>query len=170
MQLSEDQAQDRLSSPSNLANRFGKMQVETLPRTGKKQGSINFPPFIKTSIAIQTHLKTDSQKNIGEAFGMTQANVSAIKTGKNSTDSKEVETVLSSVRDVALAKVMSSIGLITDDKLNACKAKDLSTIASNLSKVAANTFVSKEESGNSINLHIYCPEQKQETSYKVIDV
>jgi hypothetical protein len=174
MELSANKANERLTSASNLANRFGGktsvVKTEVLNRTGKKAGSFNFPPFLKTSIAIQARIGAEPQKDIAKSFGTVQTNVSAIKTGKTEVDEETVEKVLGTVRDAALEKVMQSIGLITTDKLEETKAKDLSVIAANMSKVAANTIVDKGDKGTQVTLHVYCPEPKQESSYRTIEV
>jgi hypothetical protein len=64
---------------------------------------------------------------------------------------------------------MASLGLLTDDKLTGCSAKDLSTIASNMGRVVEK-IQDKVETPDNINFIIYSPELKQERAFKTIEV
>jgi predicted transcriptional regulator len=173
MLLTEEQANERLNSEKNLANRFsrsdeGRIEERVINRPGKEQGLGNLSPEAKNEIAIRSRLG-ESQVALANEFGVTQPTVSYIERGKTKTDEEKVESAINQVRDKALERLMHSLGLITDDKLSGCSAKDLSTIASNMSRVVEKT-IPRAEVDNKINLVIYAPELRQEKSFKTIEI
>jgi hypothetical protein len=64
---------------------------------------------------------------------------------------------------------MTTLGLITDDKLSGCSAKDLSVIASNMGRVVEKTLP-KAEAPDRLTLIVYSPQVRSENSYASVDV
>jgi hypothetical protein len=173
MLLTEEQANERLNSEKNLANRFsrsdeGRIEERVIEGPGKEKGSTNLTREERNEIAVRSRLG-ESQVALAREFNTTQPNVSYIERGKTKTDEEKVESAINQVRDKALERLMHSLGLITDDKLSGCSAKDLSTIASNMSRVVEKT-IPRAEVDNKINLVIYAPELRQEKSFKTIEI
>ena len=81
----------------------------------------------------------------------------------------KVNTKIESLRDLALEKTLQALGLITIDKLLDANLDDLSKVAFRLSQIAIPKFDSTEDNSK-INITIYAPEQKLESSYKTIEV
>lgn len=190
MFLTNEQARARLGSEKNLANRFAKNpdgldpdklteqvtqevnetnstiiteRVISLP--GKK--GINLSSEVRTEIASRARLG-ESQPSLAQEFNITQANVSSIERGKTKgVDEARVEETINFVKDRALDRLMASLGLLTDDKLSGCSAKDLSLIASNMGRVVEK-IQTKEHTPDNINFIIYAPELKQEKSYETV--
>lgn len=175
MFLDPEKARARLESEDNLANRFKKkeekppeIQEVTLHRPGKDRPNLTREE--RTEIATRAKLG-ENQQRLADEFGTTQENVSQIKNRKNqkNIDEDKVESTITQVRDKALDRLMSSLGLLTDDKLSGCSAKDLSVIAANMGRVVDKTLP-KSDSPDKINLIIFSPELRQEKSFKVVEV
>jgi transcriptional regulator with XRE-family HTH domain len=188
MFLTAKQANERLGSGKNLALRFAKegtlvtpeKQVEkqaleptytitekviTLPGKNKP----NLSQEARTDIAIRTRLG-ESQAEIARATGLNTLTVNNIAQGKvKGIDEEKVERVIGEARDLALERLMSSLGLLTEDKLSGCSAKDLSVIASNMGRVVEK-IQTKETQPDNINFIIYSPELKQERAFEIVEI
>src|ERR1035441_432932 len=199
MFLTQDQAESRLNSEKNLALRFAKdpeklltcvkdpdvqadvqasrdpeslptntVTEKVIPLSGKNR--VNLTTEERTNIAIQTRLGTQTQTELARANGLQLQTVHNITTGKTKgIDEERIKEVTNKVRDLALERLMSSLGLLSDDKLSGCSAKDLSVIASNMGRVVEK-IQDKVESPDNINFIIYSPELKQERAFNVIEV
>ena len=165
----------RLSSELNVLNRFGKKVVvkEFTNRSGRKNLTEETKEFIGTLANF------DTGKNVGEAFGVSQALVSDLKRGFNGS-SKEVfdverkSRIDSNVSDVkkkvsglALEKLTKAIECISDDKLVNAKLNDLGAIIGSLGKVANVEEESRIENNNFV---FYAPRTRNEDEYKIIEV
>jgi hypothetical protein len=174
MFLTQEQARARLESSKNLANLLKEescsevsIEERVIERPGKK--GPNLTEETRTEIATRARLG-ERQIDLAEEFQVPQSAISLIKNGKvKGIDENKAERAISSVRDKALDRLMASLGLISDDKLSGCSAKDLSVIASNMGRVVEKTLP-KSEQHDHINLVIYAPELRQEKSYKVVEV
>lgn len=158
---------------SNLVSE-SKSRVLNKNRSGRLKGIPDFDPMTNEIAGTLAHF--DTQKNVARAFGMTQANVGLLENGRERKRDPElndrIERNLGIVRDKALDRLLSSIDLITEDKLESIGAKDLSTVASNLSRVVEKTLPKREESRVNSQLIVYAPTilNSGEDKYSVIDV
>lgn len=227
MTLEQDKANERLNSPTNLANRFRRdtpvaaIIPESVPEppaaapqteieikaepditddvnlaameneaailaasdsdiaaaiqkvskkgrgVGRKPGVPNFPESLRTTAAILSHV--DSQSSVGKELGMSQMEVSFAKRGKVPTNKHEINRQLGVVRDVAMDRLMASLNLMTDDKLDACKAPELAAVADKMGKIIANTM-EKDAATVPVTLLVYAPEMRTEKQYNVVEV
>lgn len=171
MELSKDQALARLANPANLASRFsspGSSRLENRPITTKRF----IPPRVRNEVALRAVARAGTQAEIAHDFGVTQGEVSALKTGKVQSDVRsngQVERVLEGARDLALKRLMETLGFIDEDRLSKASLKDLSGVASSMSKVIDKTMPKRDE-GSNVTLIVYSPEIKSEASYKIIEV
>lgn len=180
MLLEPQVASERLESPRNLATRFsGKNQSPYYQPSNvviidtKRPGGdpINVPAVDATLIATLGRSKQATQVELAKEFGITQQGVSRIvNKGTSAVDEAAVTSVLDKVEDLALERLMSSLGLITDDKMSKSSAKDLSTIAGNLSKVHSNLKGQGGTNGPVVNIQIFKPEKRAEHLFQTIDV
>lgn len=193
MILTEEQAKERLNSNRNLVSRFSRVPADAVlvPTTvvvpepesevptatveiteirtaGNRTFSPNLSPEIKVEIAARARLG-ENQTALGKEFGVIQPTVSRMVTGRTSVDEKAVEERINQVQDVAMVKLLSSLGFMDDEKMKKAGVKDLSTIAANMSKIVSNTRVQKDE-GNQVHLHLYAPELRTEKSFNVVEV
>ncbi len=146
MEISEQEAQELLNNPKNLANnvRFVKL------RRGSRNGGKEVPSVIRELIGVAAH--HDTIKKTAEVFDVSESTVAAAKKGNvgvNRHDSElreridsQVEHDTRSVRDVALDRVAHMLAsTITPENLDAVKdpakavavAKDLAAIADKVS-------------------------------------
>lgn len=173
MFLTEEQAAERLNSEKNLARRFSKapeiIEERTIHLPGKKPGSSNLSVETRTEIAIETRLGKN-QAEVAAERGLAVPTVQKIESGKTQgIDEENVAEVITSVRDRALDRLMHSLGLLSDDKLSGCSAKDLSVIASNMGRVVEK-ITPKETAPDHISFIIYSPELKKESAFKTLEV
>ena len=172
--ITQDQIKERLESPNNLANRFSKVPDIPVPvkrPVGMPPGQKILPTFIKNTIAIMDKTGT-RQKVIGADFGVTQAAVSNIATGRTNYDHDKVGRQLEVVRDLAMERLLSSLGLLTDDKIAKSNAVDISRIAQSLSNTIRVTLPREEKqvATGTIQLTVYAPQLASEKDYKIIEV
>jgi len=89
--------------------------------------------------------------------------------GKKDGELRErIEKNLGKVRDIALDRLMTSINLIEDDKLESLGAKDLSTVASNLSRVVEKTLPRDMSAAPTAQLIVYAPTIAKEEHYETV--
>lgn len=175
MIINQKEAQERLDSPKNLANRFKKVGSElTAPivvKPMKDRGMTNLKPIERTTMAILAAEGGSTQKEIGAAFGIKQSEVSEIANGNvKGMDVKLVEAKQGEIRDAAMDKLMMSLGLLDENKLEKCKATELSKVASDMARVVQTTLPRETQTGAVLNLTIYAPTVKEEKQYKVVDI
>lgn len=170
MLLTPDQARARLESEDNLATRFGQKSIVE-PKVIKSAGKnrINLDVETRTEIAVRARLGED-QHVIAKDFGVTPGEVSHINTGRiKGVDEKQIDERIGKVHDVALDRLMTTLGFMDNDKLSGCDAKTLSGIAANMGRVIEKTS-QKADAAQITNVLIYAPEIKQEKSFKTIEV
>jgi|SRR5579864_176822 len=172
MLLSSEEAEKRLSSPDNLANRFSKhSDAKTIPirRPGRKVDVPNLTPLQTNEIAFRSRLG-ERQGPLAREFNTTQARVSQLERGEaKSLDEDSIRERLSQVQDKALDTLMESLGLIDREKLKKESASGLSKIAAGMAKVVEATLP-KDKADTNIQVVVYTPELRKEASFKVVDV
>lgn len=169
MFITEEQARERLNNKENLANRFN-IEERVIKLPGKKEGSKNLSVEERTDIAIEARLG-EKVEIVAQNHKVAEITTAKIKTGRDSgqIDESRVAETIGQVRDKALDRLMHSLGLLDNDKLSGCNAKDLSIIASNMGRVIEKTQP-KEQQANSVNVIIYAPELKKETAFDSIEI
>lgn len=164
MQITHEQAEERLNNPENLANRFSVTHIPIMrPHRGQA-----VPKRIKEEIAIRARAG-ENQQALADEFGISQPTVHTIEAGKVAIPEVKVTEAVKSIEDRAMERLMSTLGFLDNDKLSGCNAKDLSTIAGNMSKVISQTRP-KEKSDNQTTVIIYAPEQRSERTFQTVQV
>lgn len=165
MFISQEEAQRRLRSERNTAARSNHVVVET-HRNGRGQ---TIPTELKVLVGTLAHV--DTQKNVAEAFDVPQSDVSLIKNGKvgGAAVAEKIEQNLEVVRDKAIEKLMICLGLLTPEKLAEEKARSVSAIAADMSRVVEKTLP-RQNAGPQVQLVVYAPQQRDESKYRVIEV
>lgn len=117
-----------------------------------------------------------TQKEIAEKYGVQISTVSDIVNGSRrvpesprSVDQAKVDAQLDKVREAAIDKLMVGLGQLTDDKVSAHNAKDISAICANMARVVQQT-IPQEKSAQQINLVVYTPELRKEQNFNSIEV
>lgn len=182
MLITKEQAEARLNSPDNLANQVVRnnshFEIVKINHGGREQGrATDLTEQERATIGALAHL--DTAKNIAREFGISRQHVENLKFGRvgaRGGDEKEHPELksklgqkLEQVRDVALDKLMESLGLITQENLSECDAKDLSGIAANMSKVVEKTLP-KQDGSQGVKIQIYAPQLKEIDQFKLVEV
>lgn len=169
MFITEEQAKTRLNHPENIASN-GSL-VRPLHNGGRNLGDRNVPPFIRELAGAAAH--TEPAKEVAKAFDISQSSVNQYKIGNTSPKHHDpdlkakVDQRVSKVRDLALDKLMLSLGLLTTDRLEKVNARDASTIAANMAKVVEKTTPQQVNNQN-LQIVFYAPNVRQEKDYEVI--
>ena len=174
--IDEKTAQERLSSKDNLASRFngGDPGVTHIQKVANKGpwGYPKIPKFIKVAAAVEARIGERSNTQIAKDYGINKETVNQLKNGSDFTG-RGIEDIvndsLAKLKDVAMEKLMLSLGLMTDEKLSSTNAIGLSNIARNLSNVVERTTPVDANKGVT-QLIVYCPAPRREDLYEVVDV
>jgi predicted transcriptional regulator len=175
MLLSEDKVRNRLASPANLAARFAKSEPEPNLEVRKNCQKRFIPRSVRNAAAFAGAVGLDTQQTIADNLGVSQMEVSLLASGKVASDvpvakiDQVLEKTMSHARDLALSRLLSTLGFIDDEKLERATLKDLSTMAGAMSKVIDKTMPHHEKDSG-VTLVVYAPEIKSESAFRVIEV
>lgn len=160
MVVNKEFIEERLKSPANIIHKgYGKSQ-------NKQPDQPDFLREIEAGLVIQGEKQTD----VARAFDVSQPVVSYAFTGKNLDDDGKARLQVrkSEVQDKALETLMTTLGLISKEKLEECKAVELSSVASNMSKVVEK-MEGRQGQNNNV-LVIYAPKQKTEKDFETVAI
>lgn len=193
MLISPEEAKARLESSDNLANRpqgklqeygdhstrfsrketiIGSISLRPFWNGGRREGDTNVPSFLREIAAVAAQFEPSS--TVAKNLNLSKPQVDQYKAGcispgvKDADLTSKIEDNLGAVRELAVTKMMSSLNLMTDSKMDKCKATELASIAANLSKVTSNT--DKKNQNGSDRIIVYSPETKEENHYTTIVV
>lgn len=192
LELSQDKAFERLTSSQNLASRFcSGHSVSNRPSLEVRQNQQKrfIPEFIKAEAVRRSLTGLESRKEIAEDLGISAPEVGYLKqkaldasrlessksleastvpeTGSDGL-SQQTRTGLTSARDLALKRLLSTLGFMDEERLAKASLKDLTNVASAMSKVIDKSM--PQDKGSGVTLVVYAPEIKTESAYRVIEV
>lgn len=183
MILQDDDVEARLTSDKNLINKLNsRVVVKELPHGGRKEGQLAIPEPIRKLIGGLANNSDERQADIAKVFSVSQATVSGAKRGlvgdrfdEELTESNE-ETKKASVEsahEAALDCLMDTLGSLggkIKSEASTMKAKELSKIATDMSRVVGTLKPAEKEGTNSTTqVVVFMPVQKKEAQYDVID-
>src|SRR5438477_5873612 len=145
MILTEEQANARLDSRRNLVNRFRQEREATanvvvIPSNrsnhiGKTE--LHLPEETKVEISSRARLG-ETSRALGTEFGVGKTTVEYLalggSNGRGFVDEEKVSQRMDEIQDVAMCKLLKSLGFLSDEKLLKASAKDLSAISANMAK------------------------------------
>lgn len=193
MIISEEEVNKRLEADNNLYNvirranqdvEHSNIQIVPIGKQGRTEGSTEIPEHVRELIAITANTSDSTQTEIAETFGVSNYSVSHLKRGlvgnsfnpqlrKTAQDAKaKVDAKRDTAHEAALDNLMSVMGHLKDRIPDVAKARDLSKIASDMSRVAVNLRSrSEEENDNKANVLVilHAPQQTREESYESIE-
>jgi hypothetical protein len=149
--------------------------VRELRQNPRPGGGNNLDLETREEILVRASLG-ENQGNLAHEFGICQQTVSNIKTLKavSAVDLPKVQDRIREmsydVQDKALNRLLFSLGLLSDEKLASCSAKDLSSIGANLSRITEKILGDNRTNGPEVNITIYTPELRKEECYKTIEI
>jgi len=160
-------------------------RVEVLDRPGRDTGDVNVPESLRKIIG-ETSVIDGRQEalRLAEQFGISSSSVSAYAKGATSTTTyqtpnKELKAHINKSRDRAIkraSKVLNgAIGAITQEKLDYTDAKDLASIAKDMTVVIKNLEPPVPTTGeapgsSSPQFVIFAPTFRDERSFESIVV
>lgn len=181
MQVNIEELSKRLESSDNIANsvsRIKRGEVKVISDFTNRPGKKNLDEDTKEFIGTLAHF--ESQDSIASVFKVSQARVSQIKNGLNSSSKvgsfdvdlkgridKNVKDVRKQVSELALGKLSCILEGITKDKIDRASLSEITTAASNLGKLS---HVEEEREVNNNNFVFFTPRTKQEDDYEVVEV
>lgn len=172
MEITKESLNKRLMSSKNLLNTLD-INHSIVPSNVivlEPVVKINTPQVKSQELRVLSGAlaKIDSVPNVAESLNLTEQQV------KSARDSKVIESkidkVIDGVSELALTRVMDCLGLLSRENLMDCKAKDLSIIASNLSRVHTNVRKQDNNQSGSPMLVIYSPQMNQLNHYSTVSV
>jgi hypothetical protein len=121
--------------------------------------------------------RIDTANNVAKVIGCTKNPIKNWKMGRTSDNSamnpalvNETTRKLNNIRDVAMDKLLASMGIIDDESLAEINAKDASIIAANMSKVVERTLPKDAEGGPKVQVIMYAPQQTNIESFQVVEI
>lgn len=142
--------------------------VTELKQPGNKLGKRKLGLHQRNEIAIRSRLG-EGQSSLAQEFNVSQATIGSIERGRTKVDEETVNERLDDVQDLAMSKLLTSLGYISNDKMQALDPVKLSVVASNMSRIIGN-IRHNDDNGPKVVVQIYAPELKKESSYKTLDV
>lgn len=177
MLLEHGDIQKRLDDPDNLINRLRSKQI-TLHGQGKmggrQLGDTNLPPIMREIVAVAANI--DSPAQAARDFGISAPHAQNLRDAKvnGTTVNEELEakldTHIGKIREAALEKTLKAMGLITESKLEAAKARELSAIAKDLAGVYEKISPAVKETGNPSQVVVYAPQTVNIEKFAVVEV
>lgn len=177
-QLTSNEALQRLDNPDNLFNILHKNDFATFGKSENrnKNGSngIHSPEIRELAITLSNEIGNNEAASI---IGCAPATLSEWKSGKTSHDEhntsssrgsqRVTETNREKASELAAEKVLESIGLIDTNKLHACNAVELASVAAKLSVIGVK---SGPQTSGMVNVNIYVPQLKKDHQFQTIEV
>lgn len=132
------------------------------------------PEFLRPIIGAAAHFST--LKNVAAEFGISTTSAYNMKHGQkwNGEASQvvpehraQIDQIIGQAQEKAAEKLMQALGLLNEEKLAVAKAKDLSAIAADMSRVIEKT--SPKSQIQATQIVIYAPTRHRTESYEVIE-
>lgn len=186
MILTDEEVEARLTSPENLIN---KVQIVRIPIGGRKVGDVAVPPMVRGLIASLSLESKESDKEIGNIFGVSQPTVSNSARGlvgdrKEDSLDEVIDTTKQTLKqksedahNLALDALMASLTAVGPKIVQAAPgmqiieltrtAKDLGNVVANIQR---NKLLDKDATENKTIVILHTTERRNESKYDVIDV
>ena len=179
MLYSEEQAEIILNHRENLVNKIDTVGVELKEiRHGgdkRKQPSTAERKVIgamaRSGLGNRAEISKEFDVSVDTVTNYAHGRVTRLSDdGYKEHPELKIEEQLSPIRERALEKLMSSLGVITDDKLKVLSAPQASLVASQMSKVVKNTMPEVHNNDNRTQIVIMTPKQKDLEDYQMVEV
>jgi len=151
MLFTEEQAEKILVNPKNLVNQVSnngsKLEIKEIKHNKGHTRSLVDEERVLIGTIARAGLGT--QEEIAKEFDVTPTTVNDLAHGRVCSPAhprfvphpeleEKILGKLNQVEEKAIEKLMASLGVITDEKLNECSAPQASVVASNMSKIVSN--------------------------------
>lgn len=193
MILTQTQIDTRLNSDLNLSNKIIKLkesQTEVIVKDGinNHTGNTNNTRLSENErVAIGVLAHSIDQETVGAIFGVSSAHVSDLKRANRNMGGNEkvldieLQAKISerlnktklTIQERAAEKLLGALGLLTDEKMENCTAKDIASITTSMSQVVRNISgdSGRQEAGKtSVRIVLHQPKQANESAFDCIDL
>jgi len=201
MLISSDEALARLQDPRNLVNRGGRNNdtqsrkderarlpehpsdhsvIRPLNNGGRRKGDTNLTKETRALIGAEAQVIT--LEEVAEKFNISQHHAHELANGKVYTDAgvddslvSSINTKLSEPHQLAVDKLTETLLALDSNKIKSIgKAKDLASVAAQLSRIAETTSPLKhkdedDDAKGAARIIIYSPTIKQENHYASLE-
>ena len=179
MIISEQELQRRLGSNKNLVNVLSPSRPSLpVPNTfpAAPRTEITLPRETEHKAALPTGLVPDGLKTVAaslvrqgvpEATVCREFNIPAHEV--RAADEAKVSASIARVRELALDRLLITLGLMTPDMLATASLKELSTNTANLSRVLDKTAPT-EINDNRVQFLVYAPGVRRMDAFSIQDV
>lgn len=155
-----------------------KVEVEIIKQPGRRPGDIETPQSIRKIIGEE--VDRSESLELASLLDISKQSVSAYRNGATSCATynkpdQDLSTHINRSRERivkrASNKLNSALSYITQEKLEATKARDLAGIAKDMSAIVKNLEPEKETSNDrpNVNFTVFAPIIRKESSYEVIE-
>lgn len=148
---------------------------------GRGDNNVAVPDSLRALIG-QTAIESGRSEALAlaRAFDISPSSVSAYTHGATSTATydnpepklkKKIDSTKERIGAIARNRLIASLRHITDEKLGAAKLRDVAGVAASMSAIVKNMEPSDKTNGlNNINIVLYAPKIRSESTYEVIDL
>lgn len=193
MILSKEQIEKRLTSEDNIANKVEdhKNDAVVIYKDGinnhkGKNGSSNLTENERVAIGVIASVGGDQLA--ADLFGVNKSHVNDLKNGNRNISNdnlrirdidlqekiaERLENTKLSIQEVAATKLLKSMGLLTEDKLENSSAKELAQVSTQMSQVIRNmnnTNSNKDTSKANVKIVVHSPKQSNEDSFDTLEL
>lgn len=132
------------------------------------------PEFLRPVIGAAAHFST--VKETAAEFGLSKVSVQNMKLGQKWNGEtlepvpelkSKIEQIVGQAQEKAAERLMQALGLLNEEKLATAKAKDLSAIAADMSRVIEKT--SPKSQIQTTQIVIYAPTRRRPEAYDIIE-
>jgi hypothetical protein len=163
MVITEEEFKRRLNSSKNIINNLPVQNQRTVEI--KREHIKREPISITENVAGAVASITGHVDEAARAFGVSVSQTARAARSKAAQEARE------RVNELALTKLMQTLGLLTIEKMENSDFKSLAAGASALARVIDRLSDKESQTPNqSVQVMLYMPEQRNVSSYKVIDV
>jgi hypothetical protein len=127
----------------------------------------------QAEVAALAHIK--GIREVAKETGLSKRQVDNLKAARSDGEhaspalAEATEKKLEVVRDVALEKLMLSLGLINENSVKGLGVKDAALVASAMARVIDHTADKRFQNQNNV-LVIYAPPQRDEGKFQTVEV
>jgi hypothetical protein len=155
-------------------------EKEESPTPGRGENNVAVPQELRALIG-QTAIESGRTEALllAKQFNISPSSVSAYTHGATSTASydnpepklkKKIDVTKDRIGKIARGRLLASLKHITDEKLADAKLRDVASVAANMSAIVKNMEPADKNAGiNNINIVLYAPKIRNESSYEVIE-
>ena len=182
IEISKDEAEQRLNNKSNTLVKHGTVWLGSNGHILNGERASNVKKLDdNTKLLVGALAQIVPHAQVGREFGLNQHRVGQIANGKVDGDREKgyfkdkdfaakLEDIKSSVTERALNKVMDTLGLVTNEKLEKIPVQEIATVAKDISVIVRNVTGNDVSRPNVAQVILFAPNTRKEESYESIEV